>query len=142
MAGVRDKEPRRRGGRLSAFLFLIAISVTGCGELSSISAPPPPKAPPPPVKRETPPPVLSPQMGRDDEERLRQEANGKIQKAEQTFQQVDQGKLAKDQQETYATIRSFIGNAKEAISARDFVRASNLAEKAQLLADDLLRTLR
>jgi hypothetical protein len=81
-------------------------------------------------------------MGRNDEERLRQEANGKIQKAEQTFQQVDQGKLNKDQQGTYATVRSFLGNAKDALSAQDFPRAGNLAEKAQLLADDLVRTLR
>ena len=92
------------------------------------------------MKKEIPPPGLSPQLGRAEEERQRQEANGKIQKAEQTVQQVDQSKLAKDQQETYATIRSFIGNAKEALSVQDFLRASNLAEKAQLLADDLLRT--
>jgi hypothetical protein len=92
------------------------------------------------MKSVTPPPVLSPQMGQAEEERQRQETNGKIQKAEQTVQQVDQSKLAKDQQETYATVRSFIGNAREALSARDFVRASNLAEKAQLLADDLLRS--
>lgn len=132
---------RRAGaGRLSALLLLVAISVTGCAEVQSIFAPSPPKAPP--VKKETPPPVLSPQLGREDEDRLKQEANGKIQRAEQALQQIDQRKLAKDRQETYATIRSFIASAREALSARDFPKASNLAEKAQILTDDLLRTLR
>jgi len=125
---------------LGFLLLLLAISVTGCAEISSVFAPPPPKAPPPRPKSVTPPPVLSPQMGQAEEEHQRQEADGKIQKAEQTVQQVDQSKLAKDQQETYATVRSFIGNAKEALSAHDFVRANTLAEKAQLLADDLLHS--
>lgn len=142
MGGVQGEKPRTRAGRLSGFLFLVGISLAGCAEMSSIFAPRPPKTTPPPAKKETPPPVLSPQMGRAEEDLQRQEVNGKIQKAEQTVQQVDQSKLAKNQQDTYATIQSFIGNAREALSARDFVRASNLAEKAQLLADDLLRSLR
>jgi hypothetical protein len=140
MAGVQGKNPGTRAGELSGFLLFLVLSMPGCAELSSIFSPPPSKVPPPPMKSVTPPPVLSPQMGQAEEERQRQETNGKIQKAEQTVQQVDQSKLAKDQQETYATVRSFIGNAREALSARDFVRASNLAEKAQLLADDLLRS--
>jgi hypothetical protein len=140
MAGIQGKEPRVQAGRLSALLLLVAISVAGCAEVQSIFGPSP--ATVPPVKRETPPPVLSPQVGRKDEDRLKQEANGKIQRAEHTVQQVDQRKLAKDQQETYATIRSFIASAREALSARDMPKANNLAEKAQVLADDLLRTLR
>lgn len=132
---------RRAGaGRLSVLLVLAAISVAGCAQLQSIYAPSSPTVPP--VKREPPPAVLSPQLGREDEDRLKQEANGKIQRAEQTVKQVDQRRLAKDQQETYATIRSFLASAKEALSAQDFLKANNLAEKAQFLADDLLRTLR
>jgi hypothetical protein len=138
MARGQGMSPRVGAGRLSAWLLLVTISVAGCAEVPSIFAPPPP---PPPTTRETSPPVLSPQMGREDEERLRREANGKIQEAEQTVQQVDQRKLGKDQQETYTTIRSFIASAREALAGQDFLRASNLAEKAQILEDDLLRTL-
>jgi hypothetical protein len=86
--------------------------------------------------------VLSPEVGREDEDRLKREASGRIQKAEEMIRQVDQKKLAKEQQETFATIQSFLGKAKEALSAQDFPRASNLADKAAVLAEDLVRTLR
>jgi hypothetical protein len=86
--------------------------------------------------------VLTPQMGRGDEDRLLREANERIQKAEQTVQQLERKRLVEDQQETYATIRSFIASAREAASAQDFLKANNLAEKAQILAEDLLRNLR
>jgi hypothetical protein len=86
--------------------------------------------------------VLSPQIGRGDEERLRREANTRIQKTEQIVAQIDRKRLAKEQQETYSTIQNFLSNAKEALTARDFPRASNLADKAQILAEDLLRSVR
>jgi hypothetical protein len=142
MVGIQRRKLRTRSGKLSGVFLLMAISAMGCAELSPPSTQPASKTSPPPEKSVTPPPMLSPQSGRAEEERQRQETNGKIQKAEQTVLQVDQGKLAKEQQATYATVRSFIANAKEALSAQDFPRATNLAEKAQLLADDLLRTIR
>jgi hypothetical protein len=142
MVGIQGKKPRTRTGKLSRVLLLMAISAMGCAELSPPSAPPASRASLPPEKSVTPRPVLSPQSGRAEEERQRQETNGKIQKAEQTVLQVDQSKLAKDQQATYATVRNFIASAKEALSAQDFPRATNLAEKAELLADDLLRNVR
>jgi hypothetical protein len=86
--------------------------------------------------------VLSPQIGRTDEDRLRREANSKIQTTEQIVAQIDLKRLAKEQQETYATVQNFLSNAKEALAARDFPRASNLADKAQILAEDLLRSVR
>lgn len=125
--------------RVFRLVLLVPVVLAGCADLQAILAPPPPKMPP--VKRESPPPVLSPQVGREDEDRLRREANSKIRKAEQIVQQVDQKKLAKDQQETFSTIRSFLANAREALTARDFLRATNLAEKAQILAEELVRTL-
>jgi hypothetical protein len=86
--------------------------------------------------------VLSPQIGRADEDRLRGEANSRIQKTEQIVAQIDQKRLAKEQVETYSTIQNFLSSAKEAIAVRDFPRASNLADKAQILAEDLLRSVR
>ncbi len=124
--------------RLGA-VFLMAVMAAGCADLQAIFAPPPPKTPP--AKRESPPPVLSPQVGREDEDRLSREANARIRKAEQTVQQIDQKKLAKDQQGTLSTVRNFLANAREALTARDFPRATNLAEKAQILAEELVRTL-
>jgi len=122
-------------------VVLTAVIVAGCADLQRLVTPSPPPETPPPVKREPPPPVLSPQVGRGDEDRLRREANGRIQKTEQIVAQIDRKRLAKDQQETYSTIQNFLTNAKEALATRDFPRASNLADKARILAEDLLRSV-
>lgn len=53
-----------------------------------------------------------------------------------------QQKLAKEQQETFSTIQGFLAKSKEALSIKDFLRAFNLADKAQVLADELFRALR
>lgn len=108
-------------------------------------APPAPAPPAPkeqvPVPQPSPPVVLSPQVGRTDEDRLKQESSGRIQKAEEIIKQIDQKKLNKDQMDTFSTIQSFLANAKEAITAQDYLRASNLAGKAQVLAEELFRAL-
>lgn len=138
--------------------FLMAAIVAGCADLERLLTPAPPEPPtvkrepsplppalpppPPPVAPPLPPPVLSPQVGRGDEDRLRREASSRIQKTEQVVAQIDQQRLAKEQQETYSTIQSFLANAKEALAAHDFPRASNLADKAQILAEELLRSAR
>ena len=108
---------------------------------STTPAPVPPttkeQVPPPP----SPPAVLSPQVGRADEDRLKRESGVRIQKAEEIIKQIDQNKLKKDQQDTYSTIQRFLVNAKEAITAQDFLRAFNLADKAQVLAEELFRAI-
>ena len=139
-------------------VFLMTAIVAGCAELERLFTPAPPEPPavkrgpsppppalppsPPPVAPPSPPPVLSPQIGRGDEDRLRREASSRIQKTEQVVAQIDQKRLATEQQETYSTIQSFLTNAKEALAAHDFPRASNLADKAQILAEELLRSAR
>ena len=85
--------------------------------------------------------MLSPQVGQANEDRLKQESSGRIQKAEEIIRQIDQKKMNKDQQDTFSTIQSFLANAKDAIAAKDFLRASNLADKAQILAEELFRAL-
>jgi len=144
--------------RLPGLVLLIAITVAGCAKLEALftPAPPPPSivpaAPPvtpsppeaPPVGEEPlpPPPLLSPQVGREDQDRLRREADNRIKSLEQTLAQIDQKKLPAGQQETSSTIQSFLVKAKEALSAQDYSRATNLADKAQILAEELVRGLR
>lgn len=121
--------------------FLMAVVLAGCADLQRVFTPSP-RPEIPPARREPPPPVLAPQVGRGDEDRLRREANTRIQKTEQIVAQIDRKRLAKEQVETYSTIQNFLSNAREALTARDFPRASNLADKAQILAEDLLRSVR
>jgi hypothetical protein len=71
---------------------------------------------------------------------MRQGAEARVEGTEQIIKQLDQNKLAKEQEETLLTIQSFLSKAREAISTEDFVKAFNLADKAQVLAQELLRT--
>ena len=70
------------------------------------------------------------------------EANNTIQGAERNLLSIDAQKLGDDQQETYQTIHSFLNQAKAALSRKDFPRALNLAQKAQILSDELSRSQR
>ncbi len=83
--------------------------------------------------------MLSP--GVEDEQRMRREAQKRIDGTERLVRQIDQKKLVGQQQQNFETIQSFLAKAKEALSARDLQRAFTLADKAYLLADELSRTL-
>ena len=114
-------------------------------------APPPtkkePEAPQPPKKEpeapsekkdsEAPPPVLAPQVGKGDEEQLRRTAVARIQRAEQLVGQLEGKSLTGEQQERLMTVRSLLGSARDALTAKDLTKASNLADKARLLAEEL-----
>ena len=127
------------------FLIVLILSLlAGCAQVQAIFRPSQPPALPPSVKpeRQEPPPRLAPQVTEDQEEQLIDETNKRIQGAERRVQSIDSRRLAADQQETYQTIQSFLNQAKAALSRKDFPRALNLANKAQILSDELSRTLR
>jgi len=77
----------------------------------------------------------------EDEQRMRREAQKRIDGTERLVRQIDQKKLVGQQQQNFETIQSFLAKAKEALSARDLQRAFTLADKAYLLADELSRML-
>ena len=81
-------------------------------------------------------------MGTEGGSSKRWDAEAKIQGAEKIVKQIDQETLAAEQQEMFSTIQSFLSKAREALSLGDFLRAFNLAEKAQILAEGLLSTPR
>ena len=113
-------------------------------------APPPPVAPPSPPPRTaaipkeppTPPPVLAPQASAEEEQRMKTQAERRIEGTEKLVQRIDPSRLAREQQENYLTIQSFLSKAREALSTRDMQRAFTLADKAYLLADELSKTPR
>jgi hypothetical protein len=140
-----------------AILVVLAVSVMACAPMYEIAlpaptAPPPrttslpPPAPPTPVvppPASVPPPrpqVLSPQL--EDEQRIQRQAQSRIDEAERLVRQIDQKKLAGEQQQNFLTIQSFVTKAKEALSQRDVQRAFTLADKARLLAEELSRKTR
>jgi hypothetical protein len=80
-------------------------------------------------------------VGIDDEQRMRRNAETRIDEAERLIREIDRKKLLEQQERNFQTIESFLDKAKEALIAQDLQRAVTLADKAYLLADELSRTL-
>jgi hypothetical protein len=99
---------------------------------------------PPPAKKapETTPPVLAPQVGKGDEEQAKRATSSRIQRAEQVVAQLDGKKLTNDQREQLLTVQNLLGSAKEALAAQDLAKASNLSEKARILAEELSKSVK
>lgn len=144
---------------LCSVILLMTVMLAGCAEKKAAVIPDAPPAltkprptrkqpssvrkEPPPVKEESPPPpVLSLEASQEEEDRLRQEATSRIEGAERIVKQIDQAKLPEEQQGTFLTIQSFLTKAREALSLEEFLRAFNLADKAQILAQELLTSYR
>jgi len=108
-----------------------------------LATPPAPPAPPPrsaAIPRE--PPVLAPQASAEEEQRLKAQAERRIEGTEKLVQRIDPARLPREQQENYRTIQSFLVKAREALSTRDVQRAFTLADKAYLLADEMSKAPR
>jgi hypothetical protein len=106
-------------------------------------APTPPTGPPPrsaAIPRE--PPVLAPQASAEEEQRLKLQAERRIEGTEKLVQRIDPARLPREQQENYRTIQSFLVKAREALSTRDVQRAFTLADKAYFLADEISKAPR
>jgi hypothetical protein len=101
-----------------------------------------PAPPAPPASPAPPPRVLAPQVSSEDERRIQTEAQRRIERTERLVRQIDQRRLATDQQENLLTVQSFLTKAREALTERDVQRALTLADKAYLIADQLTRMLR
>ena len=151
---------------LCSAIFLLTVILAGCAEKKTAVIPdthpglpkrrpvrkepssvrkelPPVKKESPPVTKESPPStVLSLEVSQEEEDRLKQEAMSRIDGAERIVKQIDQNRLAEDQRGTFLTLQSFLSKAREALSLEDFLRAFNLADKAQILAQELLNSLR
>lgn len=61
--------------------------------------------------------------------------------AEHNLQRAYGRQLNSDQLDLVEKIRGFLGQAREASRSADWVRARNLAEKAQVLSEELVRSL-
>jgi hypothetical protein len=137
---------------LCSAILLLTVILAGCAERKTAVIPDTPpglakrrpvKKEPSSVKKESPPStVLSLEVGQEEEDRLKQEAMSRIDGAERIVTQIDQNRLAEDQRGTFTTLQSFLSKAREALSLEDFLRAFNLADKAQILAQELLNSLR
>jgi hypothetical protein len=116
-----------------------------------LATPPAPTPPTPPAPAQPPPrsaaiprepPVLAPQASAEEEQRLKAQAERRIEGTEKLVQRIDPARLPREQQDNYRTIQSFLVKAREALSTRDVQRAFTLADKAYLLADEMSKAPR
>jgi hypothetical protein len=76
-----------------------------------------------------------------DQQRLTRLAADQIRVAERNLQAATGRRLNSVQDDLYQKVQGFLSQAHEAIRANDWVRAQNLAEKAQVLSAELVKSL-
>jgi hypothetical protein len=96
---------------------------------------------PPPASAPVAPPRISPVLSTAEQGRLTQLTTNQIQVAEKNVQSANGKRLNSAQQDLYQKVQGFLAQAHEAIRANDWVRAQNLAEKAQVLSSELIKSL-
>ncbi len=99
---------------------------------------PAPSAPPEP-KPEAP--EITPQLTPQQQSAYEQRTGGDIQAAEKNLQFASGRQLNASQEDLVGKVRDFLGQAHEAVRAGDWERASNLAHKARILSDELVKSL-
>jgi outer membrane biosynthesis protein TonB len=95
---------------------------------------------PEPVKHEAP--QISPQLSPDESARDQASAKKDIQTAQQNLDSANGKRLTVNQRDMADKIRGFLKQAQDAIAISDWSRAKSLAEKARLLSDELVKSLR
>jgi hypothetical protein len=95
---------------------------------------PPPSPANPAAEVAIGPDVSSPGAARD-----RQSTNQSLDATEKDLKRLDGRSLTSDEQAMVTQIRAYISQSRKAITDGDYERASNLAKKAQLLTDELLK---
>ena len=96
-------------------------------------APPPPSAP-------VAPPRISPVLSTAEQGRLTQLATNQISAADKYVESAKGRKINPVQQDLFQKVQNFLAQAHEAVRANDWVRAQNLAEKAQVLSSELAKS--
>ncbi len=115
---------------------------------SALGNPPRPPAPrrattttepePEPTKPEAP--QISPQLSPEEKSRAQTSTDTDIRAAQQVLDTAAHHTLNATQQDMTDKITSFLTQAREAISVADWLRAKSLAQKAHVLADELVRS--
>jgi hypothetical protein len=115
-------------------------------ELPSV---PPDRVPPQPVRPAPevpataptkPAPAARPQVVAvrvPDADRIAQEVEQRVARAQEIIDKIDTAKLSRDQREILSSIQDFVLKARDAYQTKDMPRAQVLSEKASKLADDL-----
>ena len=83
--------------------------------------------------------AIGPDISSAEAARDRQSTTKLLDDTENQLKRVDGNSLSSDQQSMLAQIKTFISQSRKAITEGDYERASNLAKKAQVLTDELMK---
>jgi hypothetical protein len=83
---------------------------------------------------------MSPQLSSADKVAYEQKTNEDISAAEKNLQKAYGRELTAAQHDLVEKIRGFVGQAREAARESDWVRARNLAQKANVLSVELVNS--
>ena len=86
------------------------------------------------------PPQLSPQVTPAEQAAIEQKVREKMNDTEENLRKVQGRQLSTEQHDLAEKIRSFQMQAGEAVKTTNWSLASNLAEKAHVLSEDLLQS--
>jgi hypothetical protein len=86
-------------------------------------------------------PQIAPQLSPVDQASYQHKTLDQIAIAEQNLQRANGKRLNAAQQDLVEKIRSFLGQSRDAAKSSDWIRAQNLAQKAQLLSAELINSL-
>jgi hypothetical protein len=104
---------------------------------------PTPAVPAAPVVPAAPQPrILGQQVSSEDEKRIQSDAQRRIDRTERLVKQIDERRLVGEQHQNLLTVQSFLVKAREALTEKDVHRALTLADKAFLLAEELVKVVR
>ena len=106
-------------------------------------APPPAPAPSAPVADAEKPeaPTIAAQLSKEEFAVAQQEANQSLDIAEKNLASTGNKRLNAAQKDLVSKIKGFLKDAREAAQAGDWARARNLAKKAQVLSEELVRSV-
>jgi outer membrane biosynthesis protein TonB len=121
---------------------------TGTQAKAEVTPPPSPPAsdtttagihPPPNPAEAAAAVAIGPDVSSAEAARDRKSTTALLDTTEKDLKRVDSKGLSSDQQAMLMQIRTYISQSRKAINEGDYERASNLAKKAQLLTDELLK---
>lgn len=145
---------KRPSSRFALALIAAALMVllnAGCHRRSRMRDQPPSPAPPPiavhvppptePPRPSEPAPELGPSITPQEKARAEESANDLINRTESNLRRASGKSLNATQKDLLERSSAFLKQARTAARTGDWARASNLAQKAFLLSEDLSRSL-
>ena len=85
-------------------------------------------------------PTIAAQLSKEESAAAQQETNQSLDIAEKNLASTDNKRLNAEQKDLVSKIKGFLKDAREAAQAGDWARARNLAKKAQVLSEELVRS--